>query len=525
MRDFNLPGRSPVFATGGMCATSHPLAAQTAIRLLQQGGNAADAAIGAAVLLGQCEPPMTGLFGDCFVLLKPAGSEEVIAINGSGKGPSGLNAAALREAGHSTIPLDHPDAITLPGAVDAFCTLSETWGTLPLSNTLAPAIHYAEAGVPVAPRVAADWAQNADRLQGAARGHYLPSGKAPRTGELFRMPGQAEVLRRIAKEGRAGFYEGEVAQDLIDSLTALGGSHTHADLAATRCDRSDPISGTYKDLDLLEHPPNGQGATAILLLNILSHFDLGDLDPLGTERAHLEIEATKLAYDARNQFIADPDHAARLGHMLDPQTAASLAALIRKDKVLPPTLPGAEAVHKDTVYLTVVDGDGMAVSMIYSIFHSFGSGHASDKFGLLLHNRGAGFTLEAGHPNEAGPGKRPLHTIIPAMVRENGRVTMPFGVMGGQYQATGHARFLTNMRDYGMDAQTALDAPRCFQEGAECRVESGYAPSVRQGLADLGHNVVDPPTPIGGGQAIRIHDNGVLEGASDPRKDGCAIGF
>lgn len=526
MRDFHFPGRSPVFATGGMCATSHPLAAQTAISLLKQGGNAVDAAIGAAVLLGQCEPPMTGLFGDCFVLLKPAGTEEVVAINGSGRGPSGLSAADLRAAGHETVPVNDPAAITLPGAVDAFCTLSEKWGKLGLGDVLAPAIDYAERGVPVAPRVAMDWAANVESLRGnSATSAYLKSGAAYGVGELFKMPGTAEVLRRIAVEGRAGFYEGEVADDMIDSLRSLGGTHTHADLDATRCDIGEPISGNYKGVDLLEHPPNGQGATALLMLNMLAQFDLGSLDPLGLERAHIEAEVGKLAYDARNRIIADPDHTARLEFMMSPDTAARLAGLVRRDRALPAELPGTEAVHKDTVYLTVVDGDGMAVSMIYSIFHSFGSGYATDRFGMLMHNRGAGFTLEPGHPNEAGPGKRPLHTIIPAMLRQNSRIILPFGVMGGQYQAAGHARFLTNMLDYGMDAQAALDAPRLFNELGKLRVEPSYGAAVRQGLSDLGHDVIDPPTPIGGGQAIRRHESGVLEGASDPRKDGCAIGY
>ena len=525
MRDFHFPGRSSVWAKGGMVATSHPLASQIAVGLLARGGNAADAALGAAAVLGQCEPPMTGPFGDCFALIKPAGEDRVVALNGSGRAPAALDPGRIRAAGHETIPVQGPEAITLPGAVDAFCRLSEDWGRLQLAEVLAPAIHHAEAGVPVAPRVARDWAVSAGALQGAARRHFLKDGAPYKAGDLLRQPGTAEVWRRIAAEGRAGFYEGEVAGDLIASLQALGGVHTAEDLAAVCCTYSDPISGHYGDVELVEHPPNGQGATALLMLNILKQFDLAGLDPIGAERAHLEAEATKLAYDARNRLLADPDHMARLEHMLAPETAARLAGLIRPDAVLPPALPGAEAVHKDTVYLCVVDGEGMAVSLIYSIFHSFGSGHASDKFGLLFHNRGAGFTLAEGHPNEAGPGKRPMHTIIPAMLRQKGKVIMPFGVMGGQYQAAGHGRFVTNLVDFGMDPQAAIDAPRCFAEGAELQVEPGYSPEVHQALADLGHKVVPPPAPIGGAQAIRIHPDGVLEGASDPRKDGCALGL
>lgn len=524
MRDFQFPGRSAVYASNGMCATSHPLAAKTAIDLLQAGGNAADAAIGAAMVLNICEPHMTGLGGDCFVLLKPAGRDEVVALNGSGRAPAAIDAGALRAAGHATVPVHGVEAITLPGAVDAVCQLNADWGRMALAEILAPAIHHAQAGVPVGPRTAFDWAR-ADHLHGAARRIYLPGGRAPRAGEVFAAPGLAEVLRRIAREGRAGFYEGEVAEDLIASLQAMGGCHSHDDLAATRARSDDPVISRYRDHELVEHAPNGQGATACLLLNILGHFDLGALDPLGPERAHLEAEATKLAYDARNRFLADPDHTARLAHMLAPQTAQALAALIDPARVLPDPAALTEAVHRDTVYLTVVDRDGMAVSLIYSIFHSFGSGRASERFGLLFQNRGAGFTLTPGHPNALAGGKRPLHTIIPAMLRHQGRVVMPFGVMGGSYQPVGHARLIGNLLDHGMELQSAIDAPRAYAEDGTLTLERPYPEATLRALADLGHTVERAQTPIGGAQAIRIHPSGVLEGASDPRKDGCALGY
>ena len=526
MRDFHLPGRSLVLAQNGMCATSHPLAAKVAVQILEAGGNAADAAIAGGALLSICEPAMTGLAGDCFVLLSPPGEDRVIGLNGSGRAPAGLDAEALRAAGHSTIPLRRVEAVTLPGAVDAFCRLSEDWGRAGLAASLAPAIHYADTGVPVAPRVAFDWAGNEGVFQGAARRHYLHDGRAPGVGDVFRAPGQAEVLRRIAADGRAGFYEGEVADDLITSLRALGGAHTLDDLAAVACDDTDPVSGTYGDNELIEHPPNGQGPTAILLLNILRHFDLASLDPFGAERAHLEAEAAKLAYDARDRIIADPDHTARLHHMLAPETAQRLAALIDPKRAMPvPVTQRTEAIHRDTVYLWVVDGEGMAVSLIYSIFWAFGTGLASEKFGLLYQNRGAGFTLTPGHPNEAGPGKRPMHTIIPGMLRAGGGRPGPFGVMGGGYQPQGHARFVTNLADFGMDAQAAIDGPRVFADGGVLKVERGYGAEVHQALADLGHAVVVPDVPLGGAQAILIGEGGVLTGASDPRKDGIALGY
>ncbi|SPH24136.1 Putative gamma-glutamyltransferase YwrD [Defluviimonas aquaemixtae] len=526
MRDFQLPGRSPLLAQNAICATSHPLAAKTAIDILQAGGNAVDAAIAGAVLLGFAEPQSCGIGGDCFALVKPAGEERILALNGSGRAPAGFSAEALREVGATTIGTESVHSATLPGAIDAFCHLSKDLGRLALAECLAPAIRYAEDGIPVAPRVAFDWPENGARLTGAARRFYMNADRPLRTGDIFRAPEQAEVLRRIAAEGRAGFYEGEVAEDMVRSLRAAGGSHTLDDFAAVACDWVDPIQGDYRSHALFEHPPNGQGATAILMLKILAELDLESLDPLGPERAHLEIEAAKLSYDARDRFIADPAHVTRLDHMLADDTARRLAALISPDRVLPDARAASEAVHRDTIYLAVVDRDGMAVSMIYSTYWGFGSGIASDRFGVLFQNRGAGFTLEPGHPNEAGPGKRPMHTIIPAMLCRAGALVMPFGVMGGAYQPAGHAHVVSNLLDFGMDPQEALDAPRCFPDAGAVRLERGYPEATRARLAALGHRVETPNKPLGGGQAILIdHDRGVLWGASDPRKDGCALGY
>jgi len=526
VRDFHTPGRSSVFSDQGMCATSHPLAAQTAVAILQSGGNAVDAAIGAAILLGFCERQMTGIGGDCFALVQKPG-QAMIGLNGSGRAPAGLSAADLRDQGHLHIPADGVAAITLPGAVDAFCRLHADHGRMPLDQVLEPAIRYADAGVPVAPRVAADWVESADHIKGHARDLFLKNGNALREGERFAAPGQAEVLRRIAADGRAGFYEGEVAEDIINSLNALGGTHTLDDLAATACDYVAPVSTTHKGVELIELPPNGQGVTALLLANMLGHFDIASMDPWGAERAHIEAEATKLAYDARNRFVADPDHALRINHMLAKETAAKLAALIDPDRAMADPAPLSEAVHKETIYITVVDKDRLAVSLIYSIFDSFGSGYASNRFGILFHNRGKGFNLEAGHPNEAGPGKRPMHTIIPAFLKAADGSVMPFGVMGGQYQATGHARFMTNIVDFGMSPQSAIDGPRCFADAATgtLKIERGYSTATKEALEARGHILAIPGIPIGGAQAIRIRADGVLEGGSDPRKDGIALGY
>lgn len=523
MRDFHLPGRSAVYATNGVCATSHPLAAKVAIDTLQAGGNAVDAALAGAFVLGIAEPQMCGIGGDCFILLKPAGTEDILALNGSGRSPAGYDAQALRDQGHKTVPLRGIAPVTLPGAMAAFCRLSDDHGKLGLDRITAPAIRYAEDGIPVAPRVAFDWADDTPALQGAARDHYLIGGMVPKVGQIFRAPGQAQVLRSLARNGRKGFYEDEVAEDMVTSLRAMGGSHTLDDFAGVTSDYTTPIHGAYKGTDLYEHPPNGQGATAILMLNILSHFDLRTMDPFGTKRAHIEAEAAKLAYDARDRFIADPT--SRLDHMLAPETAAKLAGLIDPKRAMAAAKPLTEAVHKDTIYITVVDRDRMAISLIYSIFWGFGSGLASSKFGINFQNRGAGFTLEPGHPNEAGPGKRPMHTIIPGMLKQNGRVTMPFGVMGGAYQPCGHARFVTNMVDFGLDPQEAIDAPRCFSGSEGFQIERGYPEKVRAELAAMGHEMSVAHEPIGGGQAILMGQDGVLIGASDPRKDGCALGY
>ncbi len=528
MRNFHLPGRSPVLAVNGMVATSHPLAAAEALSVLKDGGNAADAAIAGAVLLGVCEPQMTGLGGDCFALVKPAGTDSVVALNGSGRAPAGIDTDAARAEGLTRLPPGHPGSITVPGAVDALCQLSTRFGKAGLDRALAPAIRYFEDGVPVAPRVAFDYPRAEAPMTEATRQHYLNDNRPYAMGEVLRLPGQAEVLRRVARDGAKAFYEGEIADDMLAALDAIGASHTAEDFATTQSDWNDPVAGPYRGHDLIEHPPNGQGATAILLAGILARFDLSSMDPNGAQRLHIEAEATKLAYDARNRFLSDPDHMTRLDHMLSPDTARTLAGLIDPARAMAAPAPLTEDVHKDTILITVVDSDGMAVSLIYSIFATFGSGVSSPKFGILLHNRGSGFNLIPGHPNEAAPGKRPMHTIIPAMRATAGRIDMAFGVMGGQYQATGHAHILSNLVDYGMDPQEAIDAPRAFADPmtGKLRIEDGLSDATLSDLSALGHDLIRQEDPIGGAQAIMMdHARGLLVAGSDPRKDGCALGY
>ena len=528
MRDFHLPGRSPVFATNGMVATSHPLAAAEGVQALRDGGNAVDAAITGAILLGLCEPQMTGIGGDMFALIKPAGSDEVVALNASGRAPAALDPEALRAEGLTTIAPGHPASVTVPGAIDGFCKLSERFGKLGLERCLEPSVRYFKSGVPIAPRVASDIAVTPGIFNEAAHRHYTKGGRAYGTGEVFALPAQVALLQRIAREGRDAFYTGEAVDDMLEALHAAGGVHTADDFAATEATWGTPLTGTYRGRDILEHPPNGQGAIALLIAGILAEFDMAAFDPNGVERLHLEAEATKLAYDARNRFLADPDHMTALDRLTAPETAIRLAGLIDPSRAIAKVAPLTEAVHRDTILITAVDRDGMAVSLIYSIFATFGTGLSSDRFGILLHNRGSGFNLTPGHPNEAGPNKRPLHTIIPGMSGRGGTIDMAFGVMGGQYQACGHAHLISNMVDFGMDPQQAIDAPRAFADpiSGKLQIERGVSDAVRAALADMGHPVTDPATPIGGAQAILMdHDRGVLIGGSDPRKDGCAIGY
>ena len=527
MRDFHEPGRSTVYATDGMVATSHPIASKVAIDTLQSGGNAIDAALAAALLLPICEPQMTGLCGDMFALVKLPGSEKVIGLNSSGKSPKNITGQKLRQLGMDLVPSDSPHAITMPGAIAGFETLAQDFSNFGLSTACQPAIHYAKQGIPVSPRVAFDWKRNESALSEKARCHYLIDGKVPEEGNLFKAPLQAKVLEKIATFGAKGFYEGDVGKDIVKSLQNLGGFHTADDLVQVSSEYVNPWSSTYRNVELIELPPNGQGATALLLANILSNFSLIDLDPFGYERIHLEAEASKLAYKMRNQYLSDRDSLPQnFSTVLTAPFARKLASSININKASPNLSRSTEEFHLDTVLLTVVDKNRCAISLIFSIFHAFGSGHVSEKYGLLFQNRGAGFTLEKNHPNELAGAKKPLHTIIPAMVKKNGKLIMTYGVMGGQYQPVGHVRILSNLIDYKNDIQSSIDMPRSFADSSGLILENGYDDSVAVKLKDLGHSIIRPEAPLGGAQAILINQSdNVLIGASDGRKDGIAIGF
>jgi len=529
MRDFHLPGRSTMHAINGMAATSHPLATLAAIDALRAGGNAVDAAVTACAVQCVVEPMSTGIGGDCFVLYVKGGEGPVIGLNGSGWAPQELNADWLLEQGVTSIEATTPHAVTVPGAIDAWQTILADHGTWGLDRTLAPAIRYAEDGWAVSPRVASDWRRNEAKLKldEGARTQYMKDGRTPKVGERFYLPKLAKTLRTIAEKGREGFYEGWVAEDLVNRLRAKGGRHQLDDFAEQRAEYVDPISTNYRGYDVFQIPPNGQGITALIMLNILSDYDLASLDPVGVERLHLEIEAARLAYRARDANVADQRYAqVPVGQMLSSEFADELRGQISRERAMPVLGLQGGPVYRDTVYLTVVDRDRNSCSFINSLYFNFGSGIAGPESGVMLQNRGTGFRVEPGHPNCVAPRKRPLHTIIPGMCLKDGRVAYTYGVMGGGFQPTGHTHVLTNMIDYAMDPQEALDCPRVFHIEGRVDVERGVPAAVADGLAALGHQIGRPEMPWGGGQIIGLDwENGTLFGGSEPRKDGCALGY
>lgn len=528
MRDFAFPGRSAVYGTKAMCATSHPLASVAAIEMMKKGGNAIDAALTAAAVLAVVEHPMTGIGGDCFAILAKPG-QKPIALNSSGRAPKAATAEWYAKAGIKTIEMQTPHAVTVPGAIDGWATLLKDHGTKSMSEVLAPAIEHAERGFPVAPRVAFDWAKVTEKLKAHAgsRQHLLVDGRAPRVGEIMKFPALAKTLRTIADKGRDGFYTGEVAADIVGELRELGGLHTEADFAAQKCSYVDPISVAYKGAELHELPPNNQGIVALILLRMLDRLGSLGSDPVSAERYHVMMEAARLAYAMRDAFVADPEMAnVPVTHMLSDAVIDDLVRRVDRKRHRRDLGPMPQPVGSDTVYFSVVDSSGMAVSFINSLFSAFGSGIVARKSGVTLHNRGQGFVLDPTHRNVIAPGKRPMHTLVPALATRDGKPWLSFGVMGAAFQPMGHVYVMTNMLDYGMDPQAALDFPRVFFEGDELQLETSVPANVGSWLKEAGHTVKVRDEPWGGGQIVAFdRANGTLIGASDPRKDGMAIGY
>ena len=532
-RAFDLPGRSPVRATEGMVATSHPLASSSALRVLQDGGNAVDAAIAAVSVLCVVEPGQTGVGGDCFAILaQPDGT--LHGLNGSGRSAVGADVDWYLERGMTNL-FDHPaHCITVPGAIRGWEKILNAHGTMGFDRVLRDAIHYAENGFPIASRVGHGWGRDVEKLSRTEGGrrNYLTNGEAPVEGGTHAFPNLGKTLRAVAKNGSDAFYTGTIAADIAKTVQDNGGFLSEEDLANMSADWVTPITTNYGGYDIHEIPPNGAGITALILLNLLDEVDARSLNSHSAERQHAEIECARLAYSARDTYVSDADSmTVSVERLLSDAYTCELAKGFspehRNPDIKLPSVPDA-----DTVYLSVVDKDLRAVSFINSLYESFGSGIVTNDSGIALQNRGACFVTEKGHPNAIGPGKRPLHTIIPAMATKNGKAAWSFGVMGGAYQPIGQAHVLSNMIDHGMDPQEALDYPRVFWDDTgdwknlPLKLEAGVTDVVADGLRARGHQTTPADAPHGGGQIIAIdHERGVLTGASDPRKDGQAQGY
>ncbi|MEW5979140.1 MAG: gamma-glutamyltransferase [Acidobacteriota bacterium] len=520
--------RSAVLAQNGLVSTSQPLAAQAGLQILMQGGNAIDAAVATAAVLNVVEPMSTGIGGDMFAMVYWSKTGELVGLNGSGRSGYQASIDFFRQKGMSSIPMTGIYSISVPGAVDGWETLLKKYGTMSLAEVLHPAIEYAEQGFPVSEVIADSWSESVAKLQGnldAAR-TYLIGGRPPQVGEIFKQPNLAATFRMIAAGGSHAFYRGDIARDIVASLQDLGGQLTLKDFADHHSTWVRPVSATYRGVRLYELPPNGQGIAALQMLNILEGFDLKALGHNSAAFLHLLIEAKKLAFADRDAYYADPDKVdVPVDKLISREYAAQRRKLIDPNRAASSVSPGL-LEQGDTVYLTVVDKDRNCVSFINSLFHGFGSGVVAGNTGVCLQNRGALFSLDPKHPNRLEPHKRPFHTIIPAMAFKDEKPWLVFGVMGGDMQPQGHVQVLVNLVDFGMNVQLAGEAPRFrhFEEGIA--LESGIGETVRRELVSKGHRIVPGSGGFGGYQAILIDPtSGVLMAGSDPRKDGCAVGW
>jgi gamma-glutamyltranspeptidase/glutathione hydrolase len=530
-----VPGRSVVATRLGIVASSHPLASAAGVQMLEQGGNAIDAAIAANATLGLMEPMMNGLGGDLFVIVYEAKTGKLYGLNAGGWAPSGLTADLLASKGNTRMPQRGVYAVTVPGAVAGWDMLRSRFGKLGFDKLLAPAIYYAENGFPLSEVDAGLWtiAERNNAANAAFKATYLPAGHAPRAGELFKNPGLATSLRRIAQRGREGFYTGPTADAILGTLRELGGTMTAQDLTEFRPEWVTPLSTTYRGWTVYELPPNSQGMAALEMLNIMTRFPLGSYGFHSAKALHVMIEAKKLAYSDLLRYVGDPKFSnIPVAQMLGDANADARAKQIDEKKaacrVEPARFAELEKGGSETIYLSTVDRDGNIVSFIQSNYSEFGSGLVAPGTGFVLHNRGGLFTMERNQPNTVAPRKRPLHTIIPAFM-EKGDVKIGFGIMGGWNQSQAHAQFVSDIADYGMTIQQALEAGRFTKtnfDGCDVNIESRVPEAARAELRALGHEIqVRGPrtSTFGYGQAVMTNGNGVHFGASDPRHDGAAI--
>jgi gamma-glutamyltranspeptidase/glutathione hydrolase len=532
--------RSVVMARNGIIATSQPLASAAGLAVLQNGGNAIDAAVTAAAVLSVVEPTMNGIGGDLFALVYDPKTKSVRALNASGRAPAAATVDEFKRRNLDRIPSRGELSVSVPGVVDGWSELLAKHGTIGLDKALQPAIRYAKDGYAVSEIIARQWQGQQATLarDPAAAATFLIDGRTPRTGEIFRNPKLGASLEAIAKGGRDAFYKGPVARAIGDDMARRKGLLTAADLAAHTSDWTEPISTTYKGHQVLEFPPNTQGAVALEMLNILEGFDLKALGHNSAAYLHLLVEAKKIAFADRDAWLADPAAVPpeALRRMLSHEYGAERRKEIDPERTRdykPLSIAGASAsgdehplAHGDTIYLTVADKDGNVISLIQSLFDSFGAGIVAGDTGIALHNRGTLFSLRAGHPNVLAPGKRPFHTLVPAMVLKDGRPWLSFGVMGGDMQPQGHVQVLLNLMEFGMNVQEAGEAPRFRHFSGGLALESAISPEARTGLEARGHRLITRTGAYGGFQGILIDPKtGVMMGGSDPRKDGLAIGW
>ena len=532
--------RSEVIAQNGMACTSQPLATQAAIDILKQGGNAIDAAIAANAVNTVVEPMSCGIGGDLFAIVWFEDAKKLYGLNASGRSPKSLTLEKMKEMGLEKVPLRGPLSISVPGCVDGWFKLHKRFGSLPMEKILSPAIHYASKGFPVTEVIASYWQNSAKSLKdkpGFAE-VFMPGGKAPNKGDIFKNPALANIFKLILKEGRDAFYKGSIAREIESFLAKHGGFLKISDLVAHTSEWVEPVSTNYRGYDVWELPPNGQGIAVLQILNILEDFDIKNMGFGSKEYLHLFIEAKKLAYEDRAKFYADPSfNKIPVDKLISKEYAAERRKLIDHLKSSIRVEPG-DLEDGDTIYLTVADKDGNMISLIQSLYWGFGSGMVSPKLGFPLQNRGELFTFKDGHFNQYAPGKRPFHTIIPAFVTKDSKPFLSFGVMGGSMQPQGHVQVLINIIDFAMGLQEAGDAPRIRHGGSSqptgsimtsggfVNFESGFSMETIRELVRIGHNMRKSVGGFGGYQAIMFDNkNKVYYGASESRKDGQAAGY
>ena len=537
--------RSEVIAAQGMAATSQPLATQVAVELLKAGGSAVDAAIAANATLGLMEPTGCGIGGDLFAIVWDANERALAGLNASGRSPRSLSLDYFKSQRIARVPACGPLSVSVPGAVDGWFELHGRFGRLTMTEILAPAIEYANNGFPVSERIAHDWDENVQFFTRHAdfpgfRETFMPDGKAPVKGDLFRNPRLAGTYAGIADGGRDAFYKGVTARTIDAYMREQGGFLNYADLSQHRSEWVAPVVTNYRGYEVFELPPNGQGIAALQMLNVLEGFDLSAMGYGSAAYAHTFIETKKIVYEDLARFYADPDfYAVPVARLVSKDYARERRQLLDEKKAAR-TYPAGRVApeYGDTVYLTVADSDGNMVSLIQSNYAGMGSGMTPGELGFMLQNRGELFSLDPRHANVYEPGKRPFHTIIPAFVMKDGEPWLSFGVMGGSMQPQGHVQILVNMIDFGMNLQEAGDAARirhvgssqftgeAMADGGSVYLESGYSGDVRDTLQKMGHRVASSHIDYGGYQAILCNaEQGVYYGASESRKDGHAAGY